>query len=278
MNEKRALGFGEGRDSHKEDPSLKLPNYTTRESGQPTSATAFRTTFACLSMHMRDRIRLLRFPDKDVTQIQEIIRLSWTRGIQDTRVYDAAKEIKLYGNPWSPSSWSDEKTEARRLICNILHGLFDMGWVLKASVDISKKEYDKDTLLFRYQRPPPPPCIWMSISFDKDDLLHLIDAPQDLGRLLVQAYGGKVQKYQINGSVFEIKFRGYPWRAAGTETVQTRLILLTLLECLEQQGFSLYAAIDQDNGPGGDSHSSEADTWFCNRQADWTPGAPIYHG
>jgi hypothetical protein len=117
----------------------------------------------------------------------------------------------------------------------------------------------------------------MSISFDRGDLLHLIDAPQDLGRALVQAYGSKVQNYQANGSVFEIKFRGYPWRANGTETVHTRLILLTLLECLEQHGFSLYASIDQDNGPGGDSRASEADTWFCNRQADWAPGAPIYH-
>ncbi|KAK9482219.1 hypothetical protein V1527DRAFT_34259 [Lipomyces starkeyi] len=270
MNEKRAHPGN--------DLSLKLPSYTARGPEQPASATPFRTTFASLSMHMRDRIRLLRFPDRDVTQIQDIIRLAWPRGIQDTRFYDAAKEIKLYGNPWSASSWGAEKTEARRLLCQILHGLFDMGWILQASVDISKKEYDKDTLLFRYQQPPPPSCIWISISFDRGDLLHLIDAPQDLGRLLVQAYGEKVQNYQFKGSVFEIKFRGNPWRAYGTDTVQTRLILLTLLECLEQQGFSLYASIDQDNGLGGDSHSSEADTLFCNRQADWTPGAPIYHG
>ncbi|KAK9357298.1 hypothetical protein V1504DRAFT_442894 [Lipomyces starkeyi] len=221
MNEKRALP--------ENDLSLKLPT------------TPFRTTFASLSMYMRDRTRLLRFPDRDVTQIQDIIRRAWPRGIQDTRVYDAAKEVKLYGNPWSVSSWRAEKTEARRLLCQILH----------------------DTLLFRYQQPPPPSCIWMSILFDRGDLLHLIEAPQDLGRVLVQAYGEKVQIYQFKGSVFEIKFRGNPWRAYGTDTVQTRLILLTILECLEQQGFSLYASIDQDNGPGGDSHSSEADRLFC---------------
>ncbi|KAK9343194.1 hypothetical protein V1522DRAFT_413927 [Lipomyces starkeyi] len=201
MNEKRALPGN--------DLSLKLPSYTARGPEQPASATPFRTTFASL----------------DVTQIQDIIRRAWPRGIQDTRVYDAAKEVKLYGNPWSVSSWGAEKTEARRLLCQILH----------------------DTLLFRYQQPPPPSCIWMSISFDRGDLLHLIDAPQDLGRLLVQAYGEKVQNYQFKGSVFEIKFRGYPWRAYGTDTVQTRLILLTLLECLEQQGFKLYASIDPES-------------------------------
>lgn len=225
---------------------------------------------------MTDRIRLLRFPEADIPRIQGIIKYSWQRGIQDLRVYDQSNEIKLYGNPWSASG-STQKPEARRLVMGLLQGLFDMGWVLKAAVDISKKEFDKDSLLFRYQQPAPPPCMWLCISFDKGDLIHVINAPNALNSSLVQALGSKVQRTENQGSIFEIKFNGYPWRASGTDTVQTRVILLILLETLEQHGFSLYASIDQDNGPGGDSHSTEADTWFCNRQADWMPGAPIYH-
>jgi hypothetical protein len=117
----------------------------------------------------------------------------------------------------------------------------------------------------------------MSISFDQGDLMRLINAPQDLGHSIATALGPKVQRTQILGAVYEIKLRGYPWRASGKDTVQTRELLLVLLECLEEHGFSLYASIDQENGPGGDSHATEADTWFCNRQADWTQGAPIYH-
>ncbi|KAK9489538.1 hypothetical protein V1508DRAFT_400746 [Lipomyces doorenjongii] len=147
------------------------------------------------------------------------------------------KEIKLYENTWSPSSWSDEKTEARRLICEIVHGVFDMSWVLKQSVDISQESTKQRYFTISLSTAPTA-----TVHLDEHFLWQgrsatLIDAPQDLGRLLVQAYGGKVQSYQINGSVFEIKFRGSPWRADVTETVQTRLILLTLLECLEQQGF-----------------------------------------
>src|SRR6266536_5263108 len=140
MNEKRGLDIGKGRDVGSDLPPT-YPDYNAKAPEQSASVPAFRTTFACLSMHMRDRIRLLRFPAQDVTQIQEIIRRAWPRGIQDIRVYDASNEFKLYGNPWSPSSWSDERTDARRLIYRILSGLFDMGWILKASVDISKKEY-----------------------------------------------------------------------------------------------------------------------------------------
>lgn len=119
--------------------------------------------------------------------------------------------------------------------------------------------------------------MWLCISFDEGDLMHLIDAPTELSQSLAQAFGPKVQRTKHQGSAFEIKFKGYPWRASGTDTVQSRIILLVLLETLEQHGFSLYASIDQDNGPGGQSGKSEADTWFCNRQADWSPGAPIYH-
>ena len=109
----------------------------------------------------------------------------------------------------------------------------------------------------------------MSISFEKGDLLHLIDAPQDLGHALVQAYDKKVQNHRVKGSVFEIKFRGTPWVPTGTDTVQTRLILLTLFECLEQRGFSLYASIKQDNrNNGGHPSISAPDTLFFNRQAD----------
>lgn len=129
--------------------------------------------------------------------------------------------------------------------------------------------YGVDSLIFRYQQPPPLPCVWMSISLDRDNLLHLIDAPQDLGHALVQAYDKNVHKYQIKGSVFEIMFRKAVWVPAGTDTVQTRLIFLTLIECLEQQGFSLYASINQDNSdPNGQYRISIADTLFFNQQRD----------
>lgn len=144
MNDKRALLSDQTGDLGKEkDLPPEYPAYSTNALERPTSSTSFRTTFASVSLHMRDRIRLLRFSARDVDQIQELIKRSWPKGIQETRLYDQAHEIKLRGNPWHPSNWNDERTQARRLMCRTLEGLFDMGWVLKASVDISKKEFDK---------------------------------------------------------------------------------------------------------------------------------------
>ncbi|PGH00220.1 hypothetical protein GX51_05917 [Blastomyces parvus] len=243
----------------------------------PPAATSFRTNFASVSLHMTDRIRFLGFPSADVTRIYEIIRGCWPKGIQSTREYGPSNEIRLLGSPWRPSSWfEDEKTAARRLVCGLLRGLYEMGWVLKASVDVLKKEGNKDTLLFRLQQPPPPQSNWLCISFNKSDLLQLIDFPKPLCEAMVKALGDKVQRTQSLESSFEIKFHGYPWKASGTETVETRLILLKMLDCLEQFGFTLYASFNQDTNQS--EQKTEADTWFCHQQTNWAPGAPIYHG
>lgn len=90
---------------------------------------------------------MLRFPAEDVTQLEDIIRRSWPQGIQARRMYDAANELKLHGKPWNQSLRGDGKTDARRLICQILSGLWDMGWKLEASVDICKIGYGKGTLV-----------------------------------------------------------------------------------------------------------------------------------
>ncbi|OJD16580.1 hypothetical protein AJ78_03271 [Emergomyces pasteurianus Ep9510] len=263
--------------------SEKRPGESSqRDSSQPetllsATATSFRTNFASVSLHMSDRIRFLGFSSENVTQIRKIIRKCWPKGIQSFRDYGPSDEIRLHGNPWSPSAWfEDEKTAARRLVCGLLQGLYDMGWVLKASVDVLKKDGNKDTLLFRFQQPPPPQSNWMCISFNKSDLLQLIDAPKSLCQAMVNTLGDKVQRTQFLESSFEIKFLGYPWKAGGTETVETRLILLKMLDCLEQSGYTLYASVNQDAKQG--EQKNDTDTWFCHQQINWAPGAPIYHG
>jgi hypothetical protein len=143
MNEKSIFARQNG--FHRDD--LTPPTYVPERSNQESSlsqASLFRTKFACVSLHMTDRIRLLRFPPQDTARIRDIIQRSWAKGIQDQRPYDASQEYKLHGNPWSPRGWSnDQRTDSRKLVCGLLEGLFDMGYILKASVDISKKEFDK---------------------------------------------------------------------------------------------------------------------------------------
>lgn len=158
--------------------------------------------------------------------------------------------------------------------------LFSIGWILHASTDISKKEFDKDTLIFRKQQTPPPESEWISISFNQRDRLRLIGANTELiasfrellksMRLLQEEFWK--DKYN---NAWEFKINGYPWYAMGEETVKTRLLVLRMVETLETHGWSLYSSLDQSNGHG--ENTSEADSWFCVRDKQWVPGMAVFH-
>jgi hypothetical protein len=60
---------------------------------------------------------------------------------------------------------------------------------------------------------------------------------------------GRVQDhYRHSPGVYEAKLSGRAWWAQGTETMAVRQLLLTLLEVLETEGWTVYASVDQKNG------------------------------
>lgn len=104
--------------------------------------------------------------------------------------------------------------------------------------------------------------------------MKIVDAPpSDLTDALVAEFisGHRLKSHVLEGSRLKLKFHGQPWHASGEETVQSRLLLLKLLEVLERFGYSFYASVDQVNG------SEEADVVVVTRQQGWTPGMPIWH-
>jgi hypothetical protein len=122
------------------------PNYEASGPSSCGRSLEFQTTFACISLNMTDRLRLIRFPSDQILRIEQAVRNSWAKGIQETRRYGVAHELKLKGNPWSGTYWDKDKAAARGLLSSLLGDLYSMGWVLKACVDLSKKSLDKGTL------------------------------------------------------------------------------------------------------------------------------------
>ncbi|KAH8819135.1 hypothetical protein F5884DRAFT_3826 [Xylogone sp. PMI_703] len=237
----------------------------------------FRTSFASISLHRSDRLRLLQFPQQDIDALRNVIKTSWHRGIQAEQQYAMSHEFKLLGNPW----WgqTSDAIPARILMRSIFAYLYSVGWILHCSTDVSKKVCDKDTLLFRKQQSPPPPSEWISISFNHYDRLRLIGADP----VLIAAFKtllSSIRPLQDEGwkdkarNAFEFKIKGYPWLATGEETMSTRLLVLKMLETLEQHGWSLYASIDQNEAS---EDSSETDSWYCVRQKGWVEGSAVFH-
>lgn len=249
-------------------------NSSSVETEIPSYTPAACASFASLVISKSDRIRLISFPRIIVDAVQETIRSSWPRGIQNVREYNGSHEIKLCGWPWSTNN--DESFLATRLIRRILDMLLTHGWVLSLSTDISKRMENKTALMFRHQQPAPNSCEWVAISFNGLDLLHLIDAPPSLVQALVSDLSLVTKSHQPHKQqdVYELKIYGQPWGIFGKDSMQAWKMALKLMETLEVHGFRVCASINHKGG----RQSVEADTWYCCRGSEWVPGAPVHDG
>ena len=88
----------------------------------------------------------------------------------------------------------------------------------------------------------------------------------------VQALGPIIQRTaQVRPDTLEIKFQGWPFRAIGEGVVHAQMLVLTLLDSLEGEGYSLYASIDMEWSEAG------SDTLICSRERGWVKRAPGYY-
>jgi hypothetical protein len=149
-------------------PSCKKPEEEVEHVAPAYSA--FKTTFASITLHESDCIRILQFPQKDIEALRGVIKRSWVKGIQKEHLlYSSCYEFKLRGNPWNGSACTgSESIPSRILMRDIYAYLFSVGWNLHAS--------NNDTLIFRQQQTTPPECDWIIITFHGNDRLRLIQA------------------------------------------------------------------------------------------------------
>lgn len=136
MDDKRNP-FGEPRAGPAPPPSFL--EATTSAGGPSQGASSFQTRFACVTLNMTDRVRFINFTAQETSALRGVLGSVWP--IQEVRAYGGADEIKFKGYPWQEKYNGDDN--ARRLIRRMLEALYDMGWVLQAAVDVSKKEMDK---------------------------------------------------------------------------------------------------------------------------------------
>ncbi|KAF2150698.1 hypothetical protein K461DRAFT_280709 [Myriangium duriaei CBS 260.36] len=259
-------------------------NEKTRLGGSPPAYTqGFRTTFASLSLHEGDKIRMLGFPKQICETVKQVIANTWSGGVQRVQDYYGSYEIKMVGYPWN-ATHSDAVT-SRQLMSRILAALFAAGWVLNLSTDVTKLTSDLDTLLFRHQDPAPVPCEWLAISFSNGDQIrflwdHRKYAKDPVVAAYISAIGKAVQSHQPHKlpGCYEVKMNGYPWRARHGESIHARGLLLSLLSTLEQYGWTVYASVDQKKQRQSEnSTSGDTDTWHCCRRVGWEPGMPVFH-
>ncbi|KAI1260955.1 hypothetical protein F5Y18DRAFT_431743 [Xylariaceae sp. FL1019] len=219
--------------------------------------------FASLSLHKYDRLRLVHFPLEIQRLVRDLIRRHHPGGVQFERLYGVSYEFQLGGHPWRAGggySW-----RVLRLITKLLAALLSAGWILEASVDISRKRHDFDTLLFRQQELTPESYDWFCLSFNGRDFVTLVDPPQETESAFLSMLEHKGWLHRDNDYYdLGFKLRGDPWTAKGQEEMRARLLVLDIMQFLEAFGWTVYASVAQ---PSEDRHTrgDSMDTWHCRR-------------
>lgn len=90
---------------------------------------------------MEDRIRFINFNAAERSVLRAVAVPS---AILHERVGRDSYEMQVVGRPWAYDFHGCD--DGRRLVRKLLETLYNMGWVLQAAVDISKKKKDKGNL------------------------------------------------------------------------------------------------------------------------------------
>ncbi|KAL4733892.1 hypothetical protein BDV11DRAFT_209868 [Aspergillus similis] len=228
--------------------------------------------FAILSLGDSDKLHFIRFPDHLIVLASEVITGLWPKGIQKTQTFDESVHFKLRGNPLG-YGFDGEKAAIRVTIMGLLSAFAKEGWVVLPAGRVGRlgrgdyQGYGQgDSLIFHRQHPQSRS--WLCVSFDSSDLLHLLNAPAELATFLLTSFGDRIEKCNkdfVSGN-FELKFKGSPWTKTGAKgALQCRLIVLDLMQCLEEQGYTMCTALDIDGGVGGTEYKSNGEAWFWYR-------------
>lgn len=126
--------------------------------------------YCALILSRYDRLRLLQVPSNMVSVIRECVNKQWYLQLLKQKDYHGTIELKLGGCPW----WADgnDAVEARYFISSLVGTLKSHGWEVCGTVDLSRHNNDKSTLLLKQCRPSFAPH--MCVSFNKANRIRLI--------------------------------------------------------------------------------------------------------
>ncbi|KAE8537753.1 hypothetical protein D1P53_005809 [Cryptococcus gattii VGV] len=228
----------------------------------PTPPPPFPPSFGCIHLARSDRIRLIGLPPVVYDDVEQAILRVWVPGLQGKSPMYQSLEWKLSGYPWTGQG--AEAVQARRLLCHVLHALSKHGWYLHMSVDLSKKQYDKDTLFLHSVYPQER--YFFSISFNEGDKVRIIDPPSEhvkqafMTAVRTWSRGIQSEKEKEPGC-YQFKLKGLPWYTSdGDQVIHARLLGCTILTAMDSVGFELKGSVDMSTGTS--EYANDMDTWF----------------
>lgn len=166
-------------------------------------------------------------------------------------------KFKLNGFPFTIGSSKELSMSVRRMATKILFDLYNYGWKLLVSSDLSRT-MDVGTWFFRKQAHVPCQYPFFSIGISSYDKLVIIDCPDNLipsiREVASTTWSGGIQSEKNEGGVYSIKFNGTPWSYVDkTQSCTARLMVREIIRVLSRFCYLLY---------GNTNLKSTADTFF----------------
>ncbi len=170
--------------------------------------------YMAITFKTSDRIRLMYADDKEINTVREAITQSWDGGIQsESTLFGSVHQFKLYGFPFNTPSFGEASFIARRLACQILSSLFEIGCKLVISSDLSQTSYL--TTWFFHREPSQVPKVDIACIGFSTNKLKFVNFPnaisQSFENVVLQAWPKLIAKTENVGEFLVIQLNGRPW-------------------------------------------------------------------
>jgi hypothetical protein len=264
-------------------------SFADPSSSSPSPPNPAPSTYATVSLHKSDTLRLVNFPPDLPTALEPIILAAWPPGLQshNDNAADHSSEFKLKGRPFGTFR-SQHYVGSIRMMRDVLAFLYARDWELVTAAMCSRRYTSKDTLIFRRRAAetaaPLPPVEWLALApmaaAWSDKLRIVYDAAgvrlfggvgsaQDHLAVLITAIKNTLQELECfekgdwSHDSFKFELKGRPWRSRGKAGVKMRIMLARLLETMEAHGWRLYTSFVLRTGT---DEERILDTWFFVRE------------
>lgn len=200
--------------------------------------------YVSISFVKTDRIRLVNAPVKISDVLHQVLMRYFRDGAVKTARKHECFEYKTTGK--LKCSPGNESIAARLMISEILQEFLANGYEIQTAIDISRKDSDKDILLFREAEPLRTKFFCLSPRFKNQ--LTFINTPPEMIEVAKQLlFDCKFEcsdllKDQVS---YTIELGGSPWHSvAKGNGIHGRVLILALINVFSKHGWRVKASMD----------------------------------
>ena len=96
--------------------------------------------YMCITIRDSDTLSIILGSDHEASVVRQIIQETWPKGMQkETFELNGVYKFRLKGSPFSPLSSSSEAIACRRMAERILNRLYQLGWKLQMTSNLSQE-------------------------------------------------------------------------------------------------------------------------------------------